>query len=206
MSRQSTPIDIISTRQPQSPSSESSFSSSELGSGLYIPVHKRSLSSSSRSSSPAHSAWREGQEFASEHATQRGARPKAEDQLEQTAHPFVYTPDELINLSRSPQAKLSPEWRITLQATVPEILSNRRQRKAAAHLQLIGEVNWQSLPNNDNGVLVRDGIPSVSIIRSRPIGRITNRRQLPSKIMDEANWRRQRVGAEVMAMANPVQL
>lgn len=212
MSR-SMPIDIR-TKSSQSPSSESGSSYSSLGSGLYIPIHKRmsgnsASSSGTASSPPAYSArgsypQEQGEEVVGKLHAIEAIYDQKPMMSSRTAHPFVYFPADLILLSRSPLAKLSPEGRTLLKDTAPEILSNRRQRKAAAYLS--GSVDGQKASNESNTITTPDSVPRkpISVRRSRAVGRVPNRRQLQSKVMDEANWRGRRVGAEIMAVVNPI--
>jgi hypothetical protein len=208
----SVPIDIRAKSQQQYPSSESSYSSSSgISSGLYVPVHKRmsgsssassSWSSGGRSPSPAYSARNSypraghSEESIGKHQSPEVVRNRQLMPSRTAARPFVYSPADLILLSRSPLAKLSPEGRASLKDTVPEILSNRRQRKAAAYLS--GSDDGQNAPNGGGGPGSGPQKP-LPVRPSRAVGRVPNRRQLQPKAMDDAaNWRGRRISTESM--------
>ncbi|KAF8633151.1 hypothetical protein AX17_004652 [Amanita inopinata Kibby_2008] len=102
--------------------------SSSSSAGLYVPVHKRrstsstrthdsmSVGSSSRPSSRAES--HSDYEHVHEHVTEIGY------------HPFVYSRDRLLALAKSPLAHMPNEVKDGLREAVPEIVMSRRHRKA----------------------------------------------------------------------------
>ncbi|EGO03974.1 hypothetical protein SERLA73DRAFT_175684 [Serpula lacrymans var. lacrymans S7.3] len=96
-------------------------------SGLYVPLHKRTSSRTSTSSSPSSSTS----------SSQRSTSPTPHlsdtfsysDSCRPSSLP-IYTPDQLIAISSSPLAKLSPEGRMSLRDVAPHIVMSRKQRKS----------------------------------------------------------------------------
>lgn len=121
---------------PVSPArSSSSLSSSPASPGLYVPVHKRTGSSSSSSSSRSSSSTR------SERASQpRKSTPTPGTSIPTNLSPapatpqpeptFIYSRDTLLALAASPLSRISVATRDTLRTRLPELVTNRKQRKA----------------------------------------------------------------------------
>ncbi|KDR79848.1 hypothetical protein GALMADRAFT_241948 [Galerina marginata CBS 339.88] len=112
----SSPIAIPSSKRSSSSSSSSSSASSSLSSapttptsaGVYIPVHKRTGSSSSRAFEPS------------------GARLPALSVTEvPKQHPRVYSADFLLSLRPNADESLKEQIR----ASCPEVVMNRRTKK-----------------------------------------------------------------------------
>ena len=103
-------------------SSTSSATSSQAGSpGLYVPVHKRSSSSSSRANSPS------SPRFPSLHGMFHlvGSRPVAHPTLPERTHPRIYSPEFLLSLRPNADESVKEKMREAL----PEVVMNRRTRK-----------------------------------------------------------------------------
>jgi len=105
------PISIPSRSSSESPSvtssptSSTSSSSHGLGSGLYVPVHKRTSST-----------------------------PKSTRTLEQRTLP-IYTPAEMFNLAQSPLTQqVSTSIREPLSA-FPELVMSKRQKRSLEYLE-----------------------------------------------------------------------
>ncbi|GLB42206.1 hypothetical protein LshimejAT787_1102210 [Lyophyllum shimeji] len=113
---------MSSSDSSRSPSPTSSVSSSH---GLYIPVHKRSSGSSASSS----------RTFSSRASTSS----ESDSAIAPPTQPaFIYSRDTLLNLAKSPLSRLPSELRDSLRTEVPEIITNRKQRKAIEyHNQLL---------------------------------------------------------------------
>ncbi|KIJ14701.1 hypothetical protein PAXINDRAFT_99956 [Paxillus involutus ATCC 200175] len=120
----SSPIAIASSARMYDTHSGSSPSSP----GLYVPIHRRNRSSgvpssytyagslSSRASSPSPST--SSPSSSSLHLPPTHASPP------------IYTPADLLLLSASPLARLSPEDIDAIRAAAPEVVQSRKQRKA----------------------------------------------------------------------------
>ncbi|KAF8838791.1 hypothetical protein BDN67DRAFT_971017 [Paxillus ammoniavirescens] len=119
----SSPIAIASSARMYDPHS----GSSPLSPGLYVPIHRRNRSSgvpssytyagssSSRASSPSPST---------SSSTSSLPLPPTHASLP------IYTPADLLLLSFSPLARLSPEHIDAIRAAAPEVVQSRKQRKA----------------------------------------------------------------------------
>ncbi|KAF5379145.1 hypothetical protein D9615_006045 [Tricholomella constricta] len=100
-----------------SSSSRSSSPTSSVSShGLYVPVHKRSSGSFS---SPRSFSSRASFSSESDSSISPPSQPA-----------FIYSRDTLLNLALSPLSRLPLEVRESLRSQVPEIVTNRKQRKA----------------------------------------------------------------------------
>ncbi|KAG6834558.1 hypothetical protein H0H93_008944 [Arthromyces matolae] len=91
--------------------------------GLYVPVHKRTSkgSFSSDSSSLSSRTFSSGASFSSD----------SDSAILPPATPaFVYSRDTLMNLANSPLARMPQTQRDTLRSEIPEVMTNRKQRKA----------------------------------------------------------------------------
>jgi len=103
-------------------STTSSATSSPAGSpGLYVPVHKRSSSSSSRANSPS------SPRFPSLHGmfNLMGSRPVAHPTLPERTHSRIYSPEFLLSLRPNADESVKEKMREAL----PEVVMNRRTRK-----------------------------------------------------------------------------
>ncbi|KAH0826686.1 hypothetical protein J3R83DRAFT_5077 [Lanmaoa asiatica] len=94
--------------------------------GLYVPVHRRTPSNSSRTPSPSPSSFSSSRTYSSITIT----LPADVTHTVPAPVPGVYTPAELLLLSASPLAKLSAGHVDALRALAPEVVQTRRQRKA----------------------------------------------------------------------------
>ncbi|RDB27862.1 hypothetical protein Hypma_002089 [Hypsizygus marmoreus] len=141
-------------------------SSSPSSGGLYVPVHRRTgSSSSSRSSSSTRSD--------SEHVS----HPPSTTTLSiPTPTPtYIYTRDVLLNFAHSPLARLSAETRDALRVSVPEIMTNRKQRKA---------MEYHNHPQHSPA-----RVQLVPPRRTRPVSRVPERRRNVAKVVDDVSWR-----------------
>ncbi|KAF9459641.1 hypothetical protein BDZ94DRAFT_996735 [Collybia nuda] len=183
--------------------------------GLYVPVHKRtgSSSSSSRSSSTTRSEASAPSERAACKllpTTPPHAPPLTYLSLAPapaaTAHPLVYSRDALLGLMHSPLARLPLGTRESLRAAFPELVTNRRQRKALeyhTHIQSQVQVQVHAQPQpqpqpqaqRQARLQSKSFFPFVRVQprRNRPAGRAPERRRNATKVVDEASWRGRRV-------------
>jgi hypothetical protein len=194
----SSPVAIPS----RSSSRASSTASSPSLSGLYVPVHKRNGSTSSPSSSRCSSP-------ALSESPARIRAPTPTPQLQQ-AHPFIYSFDALLHLAKSPLARLTPETRESLRENVPEIMTNRKQRKAAEyknHMQNRAPVQNQ---NQDPAKVKANAVQQqqqqiLTARRTRPTGRVPDsRRRIATKVIDEISWRGRRQTGLVLTPLTPI--
>ncbi|KIK93465.1 hypothetical protein PAXRUDRAFT_828958 [Paxillus rubicundulus Ve08.2h10] len=110
---------------------DSHSGSSPTSPALYVPVHRRNRSSgvpslysyagssSSRASSPSPST---------SSSSSTSSTPPTERHRD--AFLPIYSPADLLLLSASPLARLSPEHVDAIRAAVPEVVQSRKQRKA----------------------------------------------------------------------------
>ncbi|KAG6909488.1 hypothetical protein DXG01_017210 [Tephrocybe rancida] len=132
-------------------SSSSSTSSSRSASptlsvssgGLYIPIHKRTSGSSIASSSSSRT-------FSSGSSRTFSSRTSESSDSDSaiappTAPAFIYSRDTLLNLANSPLARLPQPQRDALRGDVPEVITNRKQRKAIEYHNQIHAVQTAAL-------------------------------------------------------------
>jgi len=172
----SSPIAIPSRFTPSSAASSP---------GLYVPVHRRTGSSSSSSSySRSASSNRSEPEHPSSsfplyHLHNASKPPCHLTASPLTPHPSIYSRATLLNLATSPLSRMSTETRESLRISVPEIVTNRKQRKAIEYRQ--NQVQSAIVSS------VRPVIPQ----RIRPVGRLPDkgRRNAGKVVVDELGWR-----------------
>ncbi|KIJ62192.1 hypothetical protein HYDPIDRAFT_30729 [Hydnomerulius pinastri MD-312] len=106
-------------------------SSSPSSPGLYVPLHRRNRSSGV----PSSYNYSTGSSRASSPTLSTSSRsvsplPHVAPITDRDTSLPIYTPADLLLLSASPLAKLSPEHSNTLRAVAPEVVQSRKQRKA----------------------------------------------------------------------------
>jgi hypothetical protein len=115
---------------------------------------------------------------------------------------LVYSRDALLNLAKSPLARLSPETRDSLRNNVPEIMTNRKQRKAIEYRNHIQHQAENKAQRTQTQNVARDVTQTVNVVRApviaparraRPTGHTPeNRRKIATKVVDELSWRGRR--------------
>ncbi|KAG6872488.1 hypothetical protein C0995_009350 [Termitomyces sp. Mi166 len=125
----------MSTSSSRSSSPTLTVSSSD---SLYIPVHKRrgASSISSFESSRTFSS-------ASSRTFSSGASTSSDSDsaiLPPATPAFIYSRDTLLNLANSPLSRMPQPQRDSLRREVPEVMTNRKQRKAIEHFNHINTV------------------------------------------------------------------
>ncbi|KAH7887097.1 hypothetical protein F5I97DRAFT_1105686 [Phlebopus sp. FC_14] len=109
--------------------------------GLYVPIHRRtpSSSSSSDSHSPPPSPSPFSSPYTSPSSSTRSLSPSPHVHKMSVEHARarslnipIYTPADLLLLSTSPLARPSAELRDALKSAAPEVVQSRRQRKTLA--------------------------------------------------------------------------
>ena len=164
------------------PSRSSTPSSAASSPGLYVPVHRRTGSSSSSSSRSASTTRSESEHPCTSfpllyhlYASNPPCHPTAPPE---TPHPLIYSRASLLNLANSPLSRLSSETRETLRISIPEIMTNRKQRKA---IEYRNQTQNQAVVSPVKPVITR---------RIRPVGRVSDRgRRNAGKVVDELGWR-----------------
>lgn len=118
-------IDLLGFDRPSSRASSSSSSP-----GLYIPVHRRKLSSCSSSVSSAPSSPTPSSISFTASDGQSSANLSAAASVTNTPAVPVYSVDDLILMSHSPLARMAEEDRLHMRESAPEIfLSNKQKRR-----------------------------------------------------------------------------
>ncbi|KAG6865229.1 hypothetical protein C0991_004287 [Blastosporella zonata] len=120
-------------------SSSSRSASPTLSGGLYIPVHKRLSTGSLASSTSSRTFSSSGSSRTSARSSQIfSSRASTSSESDASISPpkapaFVYSRDTLLNLANSPLSRLPQSQRDALRGAVPEVVSNRKQRKAVEY-------------------------------------------------------------------------
>ncbi|KAJ3858010.1 hypothetical protein EV368DRAFT_77250 [Lentinula lateritia] len=149
-------------------------------SALYVPVHKRTASRGGSSSRDSLSS--------------RSTTPTSEHEssIETLSIP-IYSIQDLLLLSDSLLATLSPEQHDHLKDHAPEILPSRRQRKTIEHQRHHqGHAPRELHPNEDTRQplsSVRNTQPTTVQRRTLRQGRLPERRRHGKRMMDESSWR-----------------
>ncbi|KAH0581342.1 hypothetical protein H2248_012434 [Termitomyces sp. 'cryptogamus'] len=123
-----------STSSSRSSSPTLTVSSSD---GRYISVHKR-LSGSSISSSTSSRTFSSGSSRSFSFST---SSSDSDSLISPSATPaFIYSRDSLLKLANSPLSRMPQPQRDSLRSEVPEVMTNRKQRKAIEHFNHINAV------------------------------------------------------------------
>ncbi|KAJ3928777.1 MAG: hypothetical protein NXY57DRAFT_487858 [Lentinula lateritia] len=153
-------------------------------SALYVPVHKRTTSRGGASSRDSLSS-RSTTPTSSEHDSSIG-----------TLSIPIYSIQDLLLLSGSLLATLSPEQHDHLKDHAPEILPSRRQRKTIEHQRHYqGHAPGEVHPKEDTRQplsSVRNTQPTTVQRRTLRQGRLPERRRYGKRITDELSWRASR--------------
>ena len=177
----------------------SSVTSSPAGSpGLYVPVHKRSSSSSSRANSPSSPRFPSlnGMSYP------MGSRPVAHPPPLERTHSRIYSPEFLLSLRPNADENVKEKMREAL----PEVVMNRRTRKNlefSQHQREAAERKAHQQPVSPAAAVIAfpaplSPSPAPSTVpprmmprRNRPAGRATERRRqaLQSNFNLHETWR-----------------
>ncbi|KAJ4490264.1 hypothetical protein J3R30DRAFT_3729030 [Lentinula aciculospora] len=159
----------------------------DFANALYVPVHKRTASRGSASSSDSLSP--------------RSTTPTSahESNIESSPLP-IYSIQDLLMLSNSDLTTFSHEQHEYLKDVAPEILLSRRQRKSIEHRRrykphalVAGEVHPNLKESNRQPLTsVRNIQPTAVQRRSTRQGRFPERRR-STKVEDDISWRTSRM-------------
>lgn len=115
-------------------------------------------------------------------------------------HPLLYSRDALLNLAKSPLARLTAETRESLRTDVPEIVTNRKQRKAIEyHNTQAAKQQRQALKQQKE---VTPMVP-LHVRRSRPVGKANSEKKknpTANTVGEDTQWR----GRRPTAVPTPV--
>lgn len=114
------------------------------------------------------------------------------------ARPLTYSRETLLSLASSPLARLAPETRDSIRNALPELIMNRKMRKAieyhATQLEHQKRQQQQQERAAQPTKFTRSPVPAAR--RSRPIGRAPERRRNAlEKLVDDQSWRAMRMPA-----------